>query len=330
MGVVLYEALTGRLPFNNEHVGDLIIQIVTANVPSVHELMPSVPKPISDVVAKAMARDREARFTDAAEMQQALHDALAEVFPDMPRVTLSEQPPGTREASSGTLPRISLERLRTLEFPLEGTGSDMSREAVRSPNATPGAAGISIDVEVLSGPPPRPSRWLKPAVAAAALALVAGVLFTRAPAPPDDGVRVTQLSSEREAQVAAARPLPTTTTVELHSLPESALVEVDGVKVRGPRLELPRDERSHAIRVTVAGMAPWHVTHVATADGAYDVVLSPITTEVTELDAKPMAGARVPAPSPIGSSVRRKHPPARRPPADAQQKPPSALKQLDF
>jgi serine/threonine protein kinase len=330
MGVVLYEALTGRLPFNNEHVGDLIIQIVTANVPSVHELVPTVPKPISDVVAKAMAREREARFADAAQMQQALHDALDEVFPNMPRITLSEQPPA-REGSSGTLPRISLERLRTLEFPLEATGNDAPLGAVRSSHVTPDNASVSIDVEVPSEPPPRSSRWLKPAVVAAAVALVVGAFYTRTSAPPDDGVRVTQLASEREAQVAAARPpLPTTTTVELRSLPESAQVELDGVKVSGPRLQLPRDARSHAIRVTAAGMAPWQVTHVASTDGAYDVVLIPIAPEATELDTKAVVGTRSPAAQPAGSSTRRKHSPARRAPVDAQQKPPSALKQLDF
>ncbi|HKU39715.1 MAG TPA: serine/threonine-protein kinase, partial [Polyangiales bacterium] len=43
MGVIMYEALTGRLPFHNENVGDLIIQVVTGTAPTVHELMPDIP-----------------------------------------------------------------------------------------------------------------------------------------------------------------------------------------------------------------------------------------------------------------------------------------------
>ena len=331
MGVVLYEALTGRLPFSNEHVGDLIIQIVTAQIPTVHELVASVPLAISDVVAKAMAREREARFASADEMQQALHDAAAEAFPDLPRASLSELPPSLNDAVSGTLPRISLERLRTLEFPLEVSGGH-SFEAIRAARATPQIADSdAIDVAVPSlsaelgvGKP----RWVKPLVAALAAAASAAFLLMRAPsAPPDDGVRVTPLRGEHDVAAGARTPLSTSTTVELRALPNTALVEVDNVRVPGPKITLPRDERSHAIRVTAAGMAPWQVTHVATGDGAYDVVLIPLETP-EPLDAKALVGARA---LQAGATVRRKpHAPARRSMDDAQQKPPSALRKLDF
>jgi len=326
LGVVLYEALTGRLPFNNEHVGDLIIQIVTAQVPSVHELNPSVPRAISDVVAKAMAREREARYADASEMQHALHVASAEVFPNMERITMSELPPSMAERP-GTLPRVSLERLRTLEFPLEVTGSD-ALEAVSAGDRAP---IDSIDVHIASTPAPRPSskrRWLAGAGVLAVAGALAAAVWRQPPAPRDDGVRVIALESERVASAAAQpppAPLPTTAIVDLRALPDTAQVEVDGVRVPGPRLELPRDERAHTIRVTSTGMAPWQVTHVAAADGAYDVVLIPIK----ELQpVAPVAGAR----PTTQAATRRKPAAAKRPTAtgDGQQKPPSALRQLDF
>jgi len=329
MGVVLYEALTGRLPFNNEHVGDLIIQIVTAQVPSVHELMPSVPLAISDVVTKAMSREREARFADAGEMQQALLLAAAEAYPGVPR-TLSELPPSLNDGLSGTLPRISLERLRTLEFPLEVTGTD-ALEAVRSRAATPQVAfGEAVDVAIPSLPAAAPkSRWLKPLAAFAFVTVaVAGFLWTRTSAPPDDGVRVTSLPSERQPEIVVVpKPvLPKSATVELRAVPESAQVELDGVTVPGPHLTLPRDERAHAIRVTAPGMTPWQVTHVANADGAYDVVLIPLVA-AEPLDSKAVAGTR----SPAGTRRKPSQTPARRATtADPQQKPPSALRQLDF
>jgi len=330
MGVVLYEALTGRLPFNNEHVGDLIIQIVTAQIPTVHDLVPGVPKAISDVVAKAMAREREARFTDAIEMQQALHAAVAANFQNVERITLSELPPSFNDAASGTLPRISLERLRTLEFPLEVSSSD-ALEAVRANAAVPPAAGRALSADEAQATPARKSRWIKPAIAVAVAAICAVAFSMQAKAPPDDGVRVTPLGGEREPFAAVILPKSTNTIVELRAVPEAALVEVDGVKVSGPRVELPRDQRSHAIRVTAEGMAPWQVTHVASADGAYDVVLIPVAPAVAAPEARAAAGAaRSPAAQHAATGARRKHTPPRRAPNESSQKPPSALKQLDF
>ena len=72
MGVMLYEALTGQLPYTSENVGDLIVKIVTGCATPVHELTPSVPRVISDIVARAMARLPSDRFADATEMQDAL------------------------------------------------------------------------------------------------------------------------------------------------------------------------------------------------------------------------------------------------------------------
>jgi serine/threonine-protein kinase len=72
MGVMLYEALTGQLPYTSENVGDLIVKIVTGCAPPVHELAPQVPRVISDIVGRAMARLPSDRFADATEMQDAL------------------------------------------------------------------------------------------------------------------------------------------------------------------------------------------------------------------------------------------------------------------
>jgi len=75
LGVVLYEALTGTLPYDAEAVGDLIIAIVGGSAPSVFEVRPEVGQALSDVVARAMASDREDRFQSAKEMRVALVEA---------------------------------------------------------------------------------------------------------------------------------------------------------------------------------------------------------------------------------------------------------------
>ena len=72
MGVILFELLTGRLPFDSPYEGDLLVQIMTATPPTVLELAPEVGKPLSDAVSRAIQRGRDDRFQDAEEMQTAL------------------------------------------------------------------------------------------------------------------------------------------------------------------------------------------------------------------------------------------------------------------
>ncbi len=75
LGVVLYEMLTGRLPFESDTpVAMLIKHIQTMPVPA-HELRPglAIPKPISMILMKAMQKDPKDRFQNAAELMDALN-----------------------------------------------------------------------------------------------------------------------------------------------------------------------------------------------------------------------------------------------------------------
>jgi serine/threonine-protein kinase len=124
MGVVLYEALTGQLPYTSENVGDLIIKIVTGCATSAHELVPGVPREISDVVARAMARQPGDRYRDALEMQEALllaanrasSHTLLPIFSDLPPEPsgkpIADPPRSPRPAR--TLPRTQAVRMQML------------------------------------------------------------------------------------------------------------------------------------------------------------------------------------------------------------------------
>jgi eukaryotic-like serine/threonine-protein kinase len=110
MGVIMYECLTGRLPFHNENVGDLIIQVVTGTAPTVHDLMPEVPIELSKVIEHAMARKREERFSSAVEMQAALLD-VAGMLDARPSRTFSDMPSLDVTEGSGTRPLTPRERV---------------------------------------------------------------------------------------------------------------------------------------------------------------------------------------------------------------------------
>ena len=76
VGVMLYEGLTGSVPFNGGSAVEIYMKHMTAPVP---EMGPTIPAPLSAVVTKALTKDPVLRFQTAAEMREALVVAMAEV-----------------------------------------------------------------------------------------------------------------------------------------------------------------------------------------------------------------------------------------------------------
>ncbi|MFC5661765.1 serine/threonine protein kinase [Kitasatospora misakiensis] len=74
LGVVLYECLTGRLPFEGETALELILKHLTDPVPP---LPADVPAPVRALVERAMAKDPALRWPGAAAMAAAVRAALA-------------------------------------------------------------------------------------------------------------------------------------------------------------------------------------------------------------------------------------------------------------
>ncbi|MBV9350935.1 MAG: serine/threonine protein kinase [Mycobacterium sp.] len=72
VGVVGYEALTGRRPFVQKDIGALARAILTEQPPPIAALRPDVMPALAAVVERAMARDRVRRFSSAREMRAAL------------------------------------------------------------------------------------------------------------------------------------------------------------------------------------------------------------------------------------------------------------------
>jgi predicted Ser/Thr protein kinase len=75
VGVIVYRALVGELPFKGEAVGDLLVNICTAEVPVPSSIARDVPARFDEWARRALAREPGERFQSAAE----LYDALAEV-----------------------------------------------------------------------------------------------------------------------------------------------------------------------------------------------------------------------------------------------------------
>jgi serine/threonine protein kinase/tetratricopeptide (TPR) repeat protein len=72
LGVVLYEVLTGRRPFQGGDALELAVATMTKTAPLPHQVNPAVPPEVSVVIARAIARDRDDRYGSARELGEEL------------------------------------------------------------------------------------------------------------------------------------------------------------------------------------------------------------------------------------------------------------------
>ena len=78
LGVLLYELLTGEVPYRGESIVAVAARHVNDPVPSVLDRRPDVPLRVSELVARAMAKRPEDRFPTMDAFIAALEAALAE------------------------------------------------------------------------------------------------------------------------------------------------------------------------------------------------------------------------------------------------------------
>ena len=71
-GVILYESLTGRVPFDAENYSALILEIATATPKRPRALRPEIPDGLERVVLKAMARSPDDRYANVEGLARAL------------------------------------------------------------------------------------------------------------------------------------------------------------------------------------------------------------------------------------------------------------------
>jgi len=100
LGVVLYEMLTGILPFNGETPISIALQHLQDEPRSIREIKPEVPPVLEAIVLKAMAKDVDHRFNDISEM-----------IIDLKSVQNYLREDNTRQIASGDFPTQILPRL---------------------------------------------------------------------------------------------------------------------------------------------------------------------------------------------------------------------------
>ena len=77
LGVVLYEATTGRLPFEGTDSVSVAVKQVNEMPAAPRSINPDIDPVLEAIILKAMEKDPAQRFANAQEMRQALNDYLA-------------------------------------------------------------------------------------------------------------------------------------------------------------------------------------------------------------------------------------------------------------
>ncbi|HEY6459472.1 MAG TPA: serine/threonine-protein kinase, partial [Polyangiaceae bacterium] len=79
LGIVLFELLTGRVPFAADSATKTLLQHLNEPAPDPRRVAPErgIPAGFADITRRSLAKPREERYQDAGELSRALEDALA-------------------------------------------------------------------------------------------------------------------------------------------------------------------------------------------------------------------------------------------------------------
>lgn len=76
LGIVLYQLVSGDLPFKGEAPYPILLKHLDEPVPLLHPVYPDIPAPVDEVIQRATAKRREDRYSSVGQMAQALQSAL--------------------------------------------------------------------------------------------------------------------------------------------------------------------------------------------------------------------------------------------------------------
>jgi serine/threonine protein kinase len=215
LGVVVYQCLTGQLPFGGEEIVDLLVAICRDPIPIPSKIEPSLGPEVDRFLARALEREPEQRFQSAPEFAQAF---TALVSPGGPspsaaeaRAPMKSSPvvsPGnsaTLAPASHTLAATPSQRPRsTALFVAVGAGVALGLSALTFFlfffHASVPAPGAAAKAESPADSPVIPSSPVSPSAAASAAPLDTAPSAAASAAPLD--------TTPKAVLAAPSAPLP--------------------------------------------------------------------------------------------------------------------------
>lgn len=194
LAVVLFEALTGQVPFDGDSTGAILLQHITRAVPSARTVNPTLPAGVDAVFAKALAKDPDDRYPTGADVAAALGAALPGTVPASAgprRETRVEAPAVRADAAAPMMP------VATGAPPTRATSPSAPSTGAPPRPRPPDRAHPSRRRQASEGRR-LPARW---ALAAAGAAVVLGLVWVLVLAggggdEPADTIGTTTLTGE--------------------------------------------------------------------------------------------------------------------------------------
>ncbi len=209
LGVILFELLTGSLPFMGDTPVAIAIKHVQAPIPSLQDFNPNVPKAFAQIVYQAMAKYPDQRFERANEMKQALQLAaqgqsdvgLADNWPELPSqdaIPISSSASIPLGIEGESLPHQASTEGQTAIL-------DQSTGQTESPSSQTGPIAAPVKSRIKQG-------WLWGGLGLLAGILIAAFFFWRTGSTPDGPVSSQTNGVEESAPVPEvveeATPIP--------------------------------------------------------------------------------------------------------------------------
>ncbi|HSS02692.1 MAG TPA: PEGA domain-containing protein, partial [Kofleriaceae bacterium] len=252
LGIVLYEMLTGRVPFRGDGDGEVLIQQMASPPLAPTVLTPQIPEPIELVVLKALEKSANHRYQRMADVRLALQDPVQWI-----------------ERHGGRSGFLASPVLRDLVAAGSGTTT-----ALRTAEATTTLGGTAVQMTAI--PSVRQGMRVRAGLGLAATIAVSGAMIGVAARRFDDrpGSIATFAGARLISTPIAAKPA-STVRVTIDSRPQGATVIIGG-QTRGvtPYIgDLDRNGGQVELELTLPGYAPEIRSVVLTDDIAWSVSL---------------------------------------------------------
>ena len=145
LGVVMYEALTGSLPFTATTPVGVATLHATAMPTPLYQVKPGVPREVERIVMRALRKEPTTRYASAREMEAALASARAAIHPSSDTAIPDEVPPDADEQPTDLEWRRLAELLRRPE-------AERTAHAVAGSSAAPAVEWIATGSPLHNAP----------------------------------------------------------------------------------------------------------------------------------------------------------------------------------
>ena len=76
MGILMYELLTGKLPFRGDNAVEIALKHMKDPIPSIRKINPDIPQSVENVIIKATAKNPNNRYNDVKEMHKDIKTCM--------------------------------------------------------------------------------------------------------------------------------------------------------------------------------------------------------------------------------------------------------------